>query len=65
MRNHRPFYFNGRLESRLILLDRVRQSKAKRIMRLVELIRKDNRKISEKVREQVKRGEAIVPKYLS
>jgi hypothetical protein len=34
-------------------------------MRLVELIRKDNRKISQKVREQVKRGEAIVAEYLS
>ncbi len=41
------------------------RSEAKRIIRLVELIRKDNRKISQKVREQVKRGEAIVPEYLS
>jgi DNA-binding HxlR family transcriptional regulator len=41
------------------------RSEAKRIMRLVELIRKDNRKISRKVREQVKRGEAIIPEYLS
>jgi len=41
------------------------RSEAKRIMRLVELIRKDNRKISKKVREQVKRGEAILPEYLS
>lgn len=41
------------------------QSEAKRISRLVELIRKDNRKISEKVMEQVKRGEAIVAEYLS
>lgn len=41
------------------------QSEAKRIMRLVELIREDNRSISQKVREQVKRGEAIVAEYLS
>ena len=40
-------------------------SEAKRIIRLVELIRKDNRKISRKVMEQVKRGEAIVAEYLS
>ncbi len=41
------------------------RSEAKRIVRLVELIRKDNRKISQKVMEQVKRGEAIVTEYLS
>lgn len=41
------------------------QSEAGRIIRLVELIRKDNRKISRKVMEQVKRGEAIVDEYLS
>ncbi|MFA6467577.1 MAG: helix-turn-helix domain-containing protein [Bacteroidota bacterium] len=41
------------------------QSEAKRILRLVDLIRKDNRKISQKVREQVMRGEAIVKEYLS
>ncbi len=41
------------------------RSEAKRIVRLVELIRKDNRKISRKVMEQVKRGEAIVAEYLS
>lgn len=41
------------------------RSEAKRIARLVELIRKDNRKISRKVKEQVKRGEAIVGEYLS
>lgn len=40
------------------------RSEARRINRLVELIRKDNRKISRKVREQVKRGEAIVRDYL-
>jgi len=41
------------------------RSEATRIARLVELIRKDNRKISRKVIEQVKRGEAIVADYLS
>ncbi len=41
------------------------RSEAKRITRLVELIRKNNRKISQKVMEQVKRGEAIVTEYLS
>ncbi len=40
-------------------------SEAKRIVRLVELIRKDNRKLSEKIIEQVKKGEAIVKDYLS
>ncbi len=39
-------------------------SEAKRIVRLVELIRKDNRKISAKVMEQVRRGEGIVKEYL-
>jgi DNA-binding HxlR family transcriptional regulator len=41
------------------------RSEAKRIVRLVELIRKDNRKISRKVMEKVKRGEGIVADYLS
>lgn len=41
------------------------QSEAKRIVRLVELIRKDNRKISQKVIEKVKRGEPIIAEYLS
>lgn len=41
------------------------QSEAKRILRLVDLIRKDNRAISAKVRDQVKRGEAIVRDYLA
>jgi DNA-binding HxlR family transcriptional regulator len=41
------------------------RSAAKRMMRLVELIRKDNRKISQKVMEKVKRGEAILAEYLS
>lgn len=40
------------------------KSEAQRIVRLVELIKKDNRKISQKVMEQVKRGEAIVPEYV-
>jgi len=41
------------------------KSEAKRIARLVELIKKDNRKISRKVIEQVKRGEAIAAEYSS
>lgn len=41
------------------------QSEARKIVRLVELIRKDNRKISQKVIEQVRRGEALLPEYLS
>jgi DNA-binding HxlR family transcriptional regulator len=41
------------------------ESEANRIIRLVGLIRKDNREISRKVMEQVKRGEAIVAEYLS
>lgn len=41
------------------------QSEARRIINLVELIRIDNSKISRKVMEQVKRGEAIVAEYLS
>lgn len=40
------------------------RSEAKRIPRLVELIRKDNRRISAKVKEQVKRGEGIVADYV-
>lgn len=39
-------------------------SEGKRIVRLVELIRKDNRKISAKVMEQVRSGEGIVKDYL-
>lgn len=39
-------------------------SEAKRIGRLVELIRKDNRRISEKLKERVRRGEGIVRDYL-
>jgi DNA-binding HxlR family transcriptional regulator len=41
------------------------KSEAKRILSLVELIRKDNRKISNRLREKVKRGEAILSEYLS
>jgi DNA-binding HxlR family transcriptional regulator len=41
-----------------------KDSEAKRIMPLVELIQKDNRKISQKVREKIKRGEGIVRDYL-
>ena len=41
------------------------QSEAHRITRLVELIRKNNRTISQKVMEQVKRGEGIVAEYMS
>ncbi|HET7705016.1 MAG TPA: helix-turn-helix domain-containing protein [Thermoanaerobaculia bacterium] len=40
------------------------RSEAKRIVRLVDLIRKDNRKISREVMEKVRRGEAIVAQYL-
>lgn len=40
-------------------------SEAKQIPRLVELIRADNRKISRKTAEQVRRGEGIVRQYLS
>lgn len=40
------------------------KSMAKRIPRLMELIRKDNRKISKKTIEQVARGEGIVEEYL-
>lgn len=39
------------------------RSEAKRIVRLVELIRQDNRKISREVIEKVRRGEAIVAQY--
>jgi DNA-binding HxlR family transcriptional regulator len=41
------------------------KSEAQRITRLVELIRKDNRKLSQKIIEQVRRGEGIVGDYLS
>jgi DNA-binding HxlR family transcriptional regulator len=41
------------------------RSEAKRIVPLVELIQKDNRAISKKVVQKVKRGEAIVRDYLT
>ena len=41
------------------------RSEARRIVRLVELIRKDNRGISKEVMEKVKRGEGIVAEYRS
>lgn len=40
-------------------------SEARRILRLVDLIRKDNRAISKEAIERVRRGEAIVPRYVS
>jgi hypothetical protein len=40
------------------------QSEARRIPRLVELIRADNRAISREVRARVRRGEGIVAYYL-
>ncbi len=39
-------------------------SEARRITRLVERIRKDNRRISAEVIEQVRRGEPLLPRYL-
>jgi DNA-binding HxlR family transcriptional regulator len=42
-----------------------RHSEAKRIPRLVELIRKDVRGLSRETVEKVKRGEGIVKEYLS
>jgi DNA-binding HxlR family transcriptional regulator len=41
------------------------QSEARRIPRLVELIRKNNRSISRVTMEKVKRGEGIVREYLA
>ncbi|MEO7424599.1 MAG: helix-turn-helix domain-containing protein [Fibrobacteria bacterium] len=41
------------------------RSEARRIVRLVEHIRKDNRGLSRKIMEQVKRGEGILAGYLS
>lgn len=40
------------------------RSEARRILRLVELIRKDNRRISQKLMEKVRRGEPILAEYL-
>ncbi len=39
-------------------------SEAKRIMRLVERIRTDNREISRLIIDKVRRGEAVLPEYL-
>lgn len=39
-------------------------SEARRITRLVERIRRDNRRVSDEVMEQVRRGEALLPTYL-
>ncbi|RZI58766.1 MAG: transcriptional regulator [Pseudomonas sp.] len=39
-------------------------SETKRIKKLMELIRSDNRKISQKIIERVRRGEALFPEYL-
>ena len=41
-----------------------RKSEARRISKLVELIRKDNRRISQKIIERVRAGEAVLPEYL-
>lgn len=40
------------------------KSEARRIRNLVELIRSDNRRVSEKVIEKLRRGEALFPEYL-
>lgn len=40
-------------------------SEARRILPLVELVRHDNHRISQKAREQVLRGEAILKDYLA
>lgn len=39
-------------------------SEAKRIPTLIALIKKDNRKISQKVMSKIKKGEALFPEYL-
>ena len=41
-----------------------RHSEAKRIPRLVDEIRRDNRRTSARLIEKVRRGEAILPEYL-
>ncbi len=41
------------------------RSEARRIIRLVELIRKDNRQVSKEVMEKVRRGQGIVAEYSS
>lgn len=40
------------------------RSEARRITQLVELIREDNRRISAEVIEKVRRGEALLPRFL-
>ncbi|HEY0787832.1 MAG TPA: helix-turn-helix domain-containing protein [Thermoanaerobaculia bacterium] len=40
------------------------KSEARRIARLVDLIRSDNRRISQRIIEKVRRGEAVLPEYL-
>lgn len=40
------------------------KSEARRIRRLVELIRSDNRAVSARVIEKLRRGEALFPEYL-
>ncbi len=40
------------------------KSEARRITRLIGLIRSNNRKISERIIEKVRRGEALFPEYL-
>ena len=42
-----------------------RKSEAQRIVPLIELIRKDNRAVSKKTMEKVKKGEGIVKDYLT
>lgn len=41
-----------------------RHSEAKRIARLVELIKQDNRRAAQRVMDRVRRGEGIVAEYL-
>jgi DNA-binding HxlR family transcriptional regulator len=41
------------------------KSEARRITKLIDLIRKDNRAVSAKVRAKVARGEAILPDYVA
>ncbi|MDF3818425.1 helix-turn-helix domain-containing protein [Leptospira sp. 96542] len=40
------------------------ESEAKRIKKLIAMIEKDNRKISEKIKNKLRKGEAIFPEYL-
>lgn len=41
-----------------------KKSEANRIKKLVELIRKDNRKISQKIINKIRSGDSILPEYL-